>query len=223
MTTRLRTAIMGAATMALVISTAAARPANGTSFRVAKGDTYINLFGPDWEKAYRQNKVTVMRAGHPTSSPDILVEDAILTVTNDVELTQRAWSRVQALQQRRSDLQARLVSLIPKLTDDPGAQQAAAECQRVLGNALRFAADVEFAEHEIAHLERLRGNPSSFRARVQPRLPVWWILAVVVAISALTGVMLWHRQQAVYPEGRARCREALKDVQAAFQQEGIHL
>jgi hypothetical protein len=121
MRTSLRTAITGVAVAALIISTANAQTlAASISFRVAKGDTYINLFGPDWAKAYRQNKVTVMRAGRPISSPDIL---GTITVSGDVELTPRAWSRVQMVQQRHADLQARLAALTPKLVDHPGTRR----------------------------------------------------------------------------------------------------
>jgi hypothetical protein len=114
--------IVGVAIAASAISTASAQPlADSISFRVDKGDTYINLFGQDWEKAYRQNNLTVVRAGHRISSPDILVEDSVITVSGDVELTPRAWSRVQMLQRRHADLQARLAPLAPKLFDQPGA------------------------------------------------------------------------------------------------------
>jgi hypothetical protein len=151
----------GAAIAVLVISTLSAQtPTGSISFRVTKGDTYINLFEPGWEKAYRQNKVTLMRAGRAVSSPDILVEGSILTVTSDVDLTRRASSRVQALQQRRADLQARLEALAPKFVSVPEAQRAVADCLRLLESVPQFAADVEFADREVSHLERLARNRS---------------------------------------------------------------
>ena len=46
--------------------------------RAERGDTYLNLFGNDWQKAFRQNRIMVMRQGRPLVSPDILVQGQIL-------------------------------------------------------------------------------------------------------------------------------------------------
>jgi len=222
MKTSLRTAIVGAVIAVLISSTTNAQmPTGSVSFRAESGDTYISLFGPDWQKAYRQNKVTVIRKGHPVSSPDILVEDSIVTVSGDVKLTQRGWSRVQVLQQRRAQLQARLAALKPNLPDDQGARKAATDCQHLLESAPRFAAEVDFAGQEIAHLERLSCNKPASRP-VQTRAPVEWVVTLGSVILALTCAVFWRRQRPVYTAGRARYREALKDVETAFQSAGVH-
>ena len=157
MKNRLQAASMMIATGMLLIAMARAEVGTeGVSFPVERGDTYINLFGPDWEKAYRQNKMTVMRDGRPITSPDILVKGSIIAVSADVHLSPRAWGRVNALQQRRAQLLARLEALDePRLAEMPQVQANAAECLRLLNNNLRFAANVEFATREVAHLERL--------------------------------------------------------------------
>jgi LPXTG-motif cell wall-anchored protein len=212
---------LGAAIAVLVISNASAQtPTGSISFLVTKGDTYINLFGPGWEKAYRQNKVTLMRAGRAVSSPDILVEGSILTVTSDVDLTRRASSRVQALQQRRVELQARLEALAPKFVSFPEAQRAVADCLRLLESVPQFAADVEFADREVSHLERLARN-RSVSLPVRRPASSWWIILVGVVALVLASSIFWRRKRAMYPEGAARYHEALADVQAAVRRVGV--
>ena len=137
--------MMIVATSLLTATTQAEAVRAPVNFRVERGDTYINLFGRDWEKAYRQNKMTVMRDGKPITSPDILVEGSVISISADVHLSPRAWARVNALRQRRTQLAAKLAALEPRLADNPQAQTAVAECRRLLENDLRFAADVEFA------------------------------------------------------------------------------
>jgi len=55
---------------------------------VQYGDTLINLFGNDWEKVYDQNCDCLFRADDEyVSSPDFLVEGAVLQISTDVYLT----------------------------------------------------------------------------------------------------------------------------------------
>jgi hypothetical protein len=193
------------------------------TFRVEKGDTYTNLFGQDWEKAYRQNKVTVIRGGRPVTSPDILVEGSEISVTGDVRLTARASARVAALNKRRAELRARLTAFAPKLAQSPEALAAMEDCRRILDNDVHFGADVEFASGEVARLEFLVHNALAPQPAPQPARPWWWI-----ALAAFVGVPLaiaifWKRLRPRYPEGTARYREAFDDVKAAFKATGLVL
>jgi hypothetical protein len=216
-----RAAIFGIA-MTILITIPAVAQTSTITFRVIRGDTYMNLFGPDWEKAYRQNRMTAVRAGHTLTSPDLLVENSIVTVSPEVRLTPRAWNRLQELQQRRTALKSRLDTLTPKLREDPGLQRTAAECRSLLDSGPRLAYDIPVAEEEIAHLERLVGNQPGVDLRILSGSR-WPVVLSPIAGLALTLVLLWRRHRRVRPEGAARYREALKDVQAAFQRAGVRL
>jgi hypothetical protein len=50
---------------------------------------------------------------------------------------------------------------------------------------------------------------------------MWWMVALAATVLSLTGVIFWRRQRPVYPEGQARYRESLKDVQTAFRHAGV--
>jgi hypothetical protein len=197
-----------------------AESVSGVTFRIERGDTYLNLFGANWEKAYHQNKMTVVRSGRPVTSPDILIEGSILTVSRDVHLSARALARVATLQHRREQLKARLVSLGPTLSNVPEAQVIAVQCRNLLNNDLRFAADVEFAEREVAHLERLGRGPAPPNTGSTARLPRLYVLAVCLTLTCVS-VGLWRRTRPRYPEGSARYEQAVSDVKTAFKATGI--
>lgn len=203
-------AIMGTVTARATASTGM------VSFRVEKGDTYTNLFGPDWEKAYRQNKVTVIRGGKPVTSPDILIEGSVVSVTEDVRVTPKASSRLAALKQRRAELETRLASLMPNLVTVPEGQATAEECRRRLSSQQQFAADVDFAARELAHLEKLAQNAGIRHAEPQ-HVPSWWIGVGGLLATVLAVAIFWKRQRPQYPEGAARYQEALAAVQSAFR------
>jgi hypothetical protein len=224
MRSHLRT--LGVLATAVTISTAALKPAACASFvslRVEQGDTYTNLFGPDWQKAYRQNKMTVVRNGRPVTSADILIEGSVISVTGDVRLTPRASARLAALSKRRSDLTGRLADLAPRLATAPQAQAVAEECRKQLADDKHFAADVDFIEREIAHLEALVLTVDVPRPRPQSQSTNSWWLGFAVAATALATAILWKRQRPRYPEGAARYREALSDLRAAFRHVGPEL
>ncbi|HEY6344097.1 MAG TPA: hypothetical protein VIY49_21590 [Bryobacteraceae bacterium] len=198
-----------------------AESTSGVTFRIERGDTYMNLFGADWEKAYHQNKTTVVRSGRPVTSPDILVEGSILTVSRDVHLSARALARLATLQRRREQLKARLVSLGPTLSKLPEAQAIAVQCRDLLNNDLRFAADVEFAEREVAHLERLARGPMPPNTGSTARFPLLYVLAVCLTLACISIVGLWRRARPRYPEGSVRYQQALSDVKTAFKATGL--
>jgi len=210
-------AILGA------ITGVASESAGVVSFRVDRGDTYTNLFGPDWEKAYRQNKVTVIRGGRSVTSPDILVEGSVISVTEDVRLTSRASARVAVLNQRRTELRARLTALAPKVATAPATLAAVEECRKLLDSEEYFGADVEFAAREVAQLERLVQNADVPRPTSQPAWSWWWIALAASFGIALAIAIFWQRQRPQYPEGTARYRETLDDVKVAFTATGVDL
>src|SRR5437868_2563845 len=87
-------AALAAAVMALaLLQVARADETRTVSLRVERGDTFLNLFGSDWQKAYEQNRLTVFRQGRPVTSPDVLVEGMVVRVSSDVALTPRAVAR----------------------------------------------------------------------------------------------------------------------------------
>jgi hypothetical protein len=221
---RKRTAALAAV---LVLASALAARANepaGVSFRVERGDTFTNLFGPDWQKAYEQNRVTVFRQGRPVNSPDVLVEGMVVRVSSDIVLTPRAAARCGALNARRERLSARLSALEATPGGDARAREAAAQTRRLLEDALRFPADVEFAERQVEYLEVLAARPAApgvaaaaehdgRRLYLTLALPVCAALACALYVSR-------RRQRPQYPEADARYRETLADLKAAFRSAG---
>src|SRR5262249_35141046 len=116
---------------------------------------------------------------------------------------------------------ARLVSLGPTLSNVPEAQVIALQCRDLLNNDLRFAADVEFAEREIAHLERLGRGPAPPNTGSTARLPRLYGLAACLIVACTSVVALWRRTRPRYPEGSARYQQALADVKTAFKATGL--
>lgn len=218
-----------AAAVTVMVLTLAARASEpwGVSFRVERGDTFTNLFGPDWQKAYEQNKVTVFRREAPVTSPDVLVEGMVVRVSSDVSLTPRAAARCGALNARRERLSARLAALEAGLGDDTQTHEAAARVRRLLEDPLRFPADVEFAERQVEYLEA-SAAPQASRATAAAALPAraegrgLYVLLALLACAALAYALYAsrRRQRPQYPEADARYREALADMKAAFRSAG---
>lgn len=204
-----------------LIVPAYAESTSGVTFRVERGDTYLNLFGADWQKAYHQNKMAVVRSGRPVTSPDILIEGSILTVSGDVHLSARALARVATLQHWREQLKARLDSLGPALSKLPETHAMAVQCRDLLNNDLRFAADLEFAEREVAHLERLARGPVPPNTGSSAPSPHLYVLAACLMLACTSIVALWRRTRPRYPEGYARYQQALSDVKTAFKATGL--
>lgn len=205
-----------------VVTAATTRADNGSpatiAFRVQQGDTFSNLFGPDWEKAYRQNRVTVVRSGRPVTSPDVLIEGSIVAVTPDTRLRPRAVARLSALSHRREELSAQLAQLAPMLARVPAAQVFAAECREILANDIRFASDLDYLARQITQMRRLADSYEPLPPpRQRPILPTWWVpvTALIAIVFAVT--IFWRRSRPTYPEGAVRCREALADIEAALR------
>jgi hypothetical protein len=166
--------------------------------------------------------VTVIRSGKPVSSPDILIENTIITVTADVRLTPRASSRMDALNQQRQELGAKLAELAPKLSKMSNAQATVSECQHILNDDLRFGADLDFVARSIAHLERLAQNQLGSGSQRPPMqiINTGPVFTVALVGALLTVAIFWPRNRPAYPAGAARYREALADVGAAFKNPG---
>lgn len=216
-----------AAALVLVSGVYAGSGDRKLSFRVERGDTYLNLFGPDWQKAYRQNKLTVIRKGRPVTSPDILVEGTIITVTPDVHLTPRAQTRSTDLKRRRMELSVQLTTIEPSLRNVPQMQSVAEECRQLLTDDLRFAADVDYVARELENLQRsarnrtVEGVPVSNQDGNHNRIGLLYggFISLVV-LTAIVSFFLLKRAQPAYPAGDARYREALRDVRDALRKAG---
>lgn len=185
------------------------QPSAQIVIRAEHGDTFGNLFGADWQKAFDQNRTTVIRKGKPVTSPDILLEGAILRVTGDVRLTPRAIARVDTLVKRRAALRQRLVDLVTK-TSVPAALRAA-ELRRLLDNDFRYAGDMDFIEHEIAKLETV-DPPALGPARSSP---FWPIAGSAAAVIFLVWFALLRRRKD-RPGGDERMKAVLNDLDQAL-------
>jgi hypothetical protein len=198
------------------------------SFRVEHGDTFTNLFGSDWQKAYEQNKLTVFRRGRPITSPDILIEGMIVRVSSDVGLTPRAVARCGELRERRDQLSAKLVALEQRLSDDTQARETAAETRRLLEDEMRFAADIDFAARQIEYLEEMTRRPAipvPEKVEVRPMASdglLLYVSLVLLACAALAGAfyVTRRRERPRYPEADARYREVIADLKGAFRSVG---
>ncbi len=176
--------------------------------RADRGDTYLNLFGADWQKAFRQNRITVMREGRPLVSADILVQGQILQVTFDTFLTARALQRARSIAERRVALQRRL-SVIAALSGDAGEKTVA--LRNVLDDDLRYAADLDYLEREADRLN------SATPATPAPHRTLWISVAsgALLACAILGGLVL-RQQQRQGPTGDERIQAALCDIQTTF-------
>jgi hypothetical protein len=179
------------------------QPANTpVVLRAERGDTYLNLFGNDWEKAFRQNRITVVRGRRPLVSPDILVQGQILQVTGDTFLTARALQRARSIAARRDALQHRL-SAFASREGDVGRKAIAL---RSALDDLRYVADLDYIERETDRLNSTTPIPA-------PR-PTLWIplaLAALLACVILGGLVL-RRRRAQGPTGDERVQAALHDL-----------
>ncbi len=225
---RKRPAALAAAVTVMALAARASEPW-GVSFRVERGDTFTNLFGPDWQKAYEQNKVTVFRREVPVTSPDVLVEGMVVRVSSDVSLTPRAAARCGDLNARREQISARLAALEGRLGDDARAREAAARVRRLLEDPLRFSADVEFAERQVEYLEAsaarqaaAASTAAAIPARAEGR-GLYLLLALLACVALAYALYASRRRRCPqYPEANARYREALADLKAAFRSAGVN-
>ena len=197
--------------IAATTSTTAAEPQPGTQvvFRAERGDTFGNLF-VDWQKAFDQNRTTVIRHGKPVTSPDILLEGAILHVAGDVRLTPRAIARVDTLVKRRAALRQKLVDLVTTKATGPAAPRAA-ELRRMLDNDLQYAGDMDFIEHEIAKLE-IVDPPAPGPARST----LVWPIAGASAAAIILAWFALRRRRKKGPGGDERMQAVLNDLDQAL-------
>ena len=201
------------------------------SFRVEYGDTFTNLFGSDWQKAYEQNKLTVLRKGRPITSPDILIEGMIVRVSSDVGLTPRAVARCGELRKRREQLAARLTALGLQIGDDLQARSVAADARQLLEDDLRFAADVDFVARQVEYLESLARHPATSTPEVRAVIPNeasrWRLYAVtglLIAGAFASALYVARRKpRPQYPEADARYREVVAGLKEAFRGAGQKL
>lgn len=223
---------LAALVMALtLLSAARADEPRTISFRVERGDTFTNLFGSDWQKAYEQNKLTVFRKGRPITSPDILIEGMVVRVSSDVGLMPRAVARCGDLRKRREHLSARLAALEQQIGDDPQARSVATDARRLLDDDLRFAADVDFAARQVEYLESLsqRSAMSVHKAiAVTPNEAdgrhFYAAMGVLVALFlASTFYVTRRKPRPQYPEADARYREVMAELKQSFSSVGQKL
>lgn len=184
--------------------------------RAEKGDTFANLFGQDWQKAYQENKMTVIRRRKPVTSPDILIEGCLIRVSSGMHLTQRALSRIDAFTKRRNDARAKLANLKPDISALPGAQGVAAACHRILDTDLLSATELDFVDSVVGVLERSAADPKPGQTSQPAPTQRTWPLVFALVGFALAGAILWRRNRPEYPEGEVRYRETLQAVQAAL-------
>lgn len=199
------------ALLVIAVITSGAEPQRDTQvvLRAERGDTFGNLF-VDWQKAYDQNRTTVIRNGKPVTSPDILLEGATLRVTGDVRLTQRAITRMDSLVKRRATLLQRLTNLVVKVTG-PTAPRAA-ELRRMLDDDLRYAGDIDFIEHEVSKLEAV-DVPSSGPGR-STRI---WLMAGPSIAAFLLACFALRRRRTPGPGGDERIKAVFSDLDQALR------
>jgi hypothetical protein len=215
----LRKAMAIMAVLAGIAAIASAAESQGkVSLRVEAGDTLISLFGPDWQKAYQQNKVAVMRQGVPVTSPDILVEGMIVTITPDVYLTPRAFARCDELRRFREELKARLAILQPQLANDSSLQESFSQCLGILEDDFRFASDTQFVARQIEQMQSaLRSKaarPLVTSSSVEQGATGGLIYVAVLCVIATTLFLfvVRRKQKPQYPSGEARYQEALTEL-----------
>lgn len=180
------------------------RPDRLIMFRAEPGDTFQGLFGKDWQRAWEQNRMTVIRKGKPLVSPDILVEGAVLPVTDDVYLTPRAAQRVKELVERRVMLRRHLSEVVKK----GGALGVRAEeLRRMLDDDTRYGADLDYLDREVNRLRPIDvPPPESFKP-----MPVWAALGVG-CLAALLGYLAVRRKRRERPTGDERMTSVLPDL-----------
>jgi hypothetical protein len=88
--------------------------AAATQFRVAVGDTLLNLFGDDWRKVYDLNRCGCRFSPFisDANDPNFMYAGSSLTVPTDVHLTERALGRLTFLKRERDNLRGRLGALM---------------------------------------------------------------------------------------------------------------
>lgn len=189
----------------------------GVTFRVERGDTFRNLFGKDWYEAWRQNRIVVMRDGRALSSPDILLEGAVVTVTAGVHLTPRAQARVVNLADRRAQLGQRLEEIDRRLARSGRGQELLATCRRGLAELDSHPQRTEELTWQLEELEALGGLLEPAPVRQSPPAPSWprtWLLALPLILLAFTGWMLWYVRTNRTREAKARYARAVKCFQS---------
>jgi hypothetical protein len=142
----LATLIATAATLAAVGAPPNNKP---VMLRVEHADTLLNLFGQDWEKAFLQNQITIIRGGKPVLSPDILVEGQVLRVSADTHLTPRAINKANGLADRRAALKQQLTELGGKGGPDA---ELIGKLRHTLADDVQYAADIDYLEREAGRL-----------------------------------------------------------------------
>lgn len=154
--------------------------------RAERGDTFSNLFGRDWQKAFEQNRIVVWRNGAPISTPDILIEGATLSVTDDVELTPRALERIETIRTARRALLAQIEVLERKTGGGAVTTTITAELRRAVLDDVRFGADLAFLERRVAQLASAeppvaeRITPA-LQAKLETGVLPWMIALLVLA------------------------------------------
>lgn len=194
-------------TLTILGASAAQQPASmPVVLRAEPGDTYFNLFGADWQKAFRQNRITVIREGRAIVSPDILVEGQILQVTSDTLLTDRALKRVRGLVERRATLQRLLSTAISRGGE---ARAKASELNQALVDDLRCVADLDYLEREAARLTSTTPpTPASQRAP-------WILVALAILFASIVlGGLVLRRHRSQGPTGDERMRAALRELRS---------
>lgn len=197
--------------MVAITSATAAEPYPDAQivFRAEHGDTFGNLFGADWQKAFDQNQTTVIRNGNPVTSPDILLEGAILHVSADVRLTSRAIGRVDSLVKRRAALGQRLDGLAGSA--GPAALRAT-ELRRILNDDLRYVGDLDFIEREISKLETV-DLPAP-----EPAKSTWiWVMAGPSVAAIFLAWVALRRRRKEGPGGDERMKAVLSDLDQALR------
>jgi hypothetical protein len=192
---------------------------NVVALRVEASDTYINLFGNDWERVWKANKIYVRRGGQLITSPDVLISGSIITVTRDVHLTRRASARLSLAATRRTAAEQRLQVLRTKLSGRVEAALPIAELERLLSEPERFVAQEDAVDRTLVHLEALASFVTASTGELaKPGADIgflWIGTPVFLAVLALAGIIVRRRTNRL-PEARQRYAASLRAAEGAF-------
>ena len=153
-----------------------------TVIQAEPDDTFISLFGNNWEAVAACNRFTAVRDGQMMTSPDLLVAGSWIRIPSGTPLTPAAAARAGALEQRRLALLDRL-NRLPVEGLDVDSRGLAERCRALLNDNIRFAPDEQFASRELTYLEELAARPAR-------ETPSEWLMPVVVAVCGMLLLVL---------------------------------
>jgi len=153
-----------------------------TVIQAEPGDTFISLFGNNWQAVATCNRFTAVRNGRVMTSPDLLVDGSWIRIPAGTPLTPAAAVRANALEQRRLALLDRL-NRLPVEQLDADSRALAERCRTLLNDNIRYAPDEQFAALELTYLEGVAARPAE-------ETPSKWLMPVVVTAGGMLLLVL---------------------------------